>query len=59
MEKTYEERSLIYCLPFPLECPFLLEEHEPLIVDLFLPIFSRREWRVPWNARGVYLTAGK
>ena len=35
-----------------------LEEHEPIIVALFLPIFSHRECRGLWNLIGSELAVG-
>ena len=35
-----------------------LEDHKPLIVALFIPIVSLREWRGPWNTIWAELAAG-
>ena len=37
---------------------WVLEEHEPLIIDMFLPILTRRELRGPWNVRVRELITG-
>ena len=37
-----------------------LEEHEPIIIALFLPVLSCRNWRVTWTiikSYWTYLTA--
>ena len=39
---------------FLLGCPFWgMGVHEPLIIALFLPIISCRNWKVPWTIRGI------
>ena len=36
----------------------VLEEHEPLIISLFIPIVSRSSWIGPWNIIGSELDSG-
>ena len=39
-----------------------MEEHEPMIVALFLPIIYRRNWKGPWKIKVSYwvsYTAGE
>ena len=31
-----------------------LEEHKPLIIALFIPVFSIRNWRGPWTIKNIY-----
>ena len=43
----------------PVGMPYWgLGEHEPLIVDLFVPIVSCRNWKVTWTIRGIECGGG-
>ena len=51
------EADLLFTIPVGI--PFWgLEEHETLIIYLFLPIISHREWRGTCNVRGSKLATG-
>ena len=45
--------TILFGIPF-----WVLDDHEPIIVALFLPIVSRRERRGQWNIRGRKLDTG-
>ena len=45
-----KEVDLLFTVPVGMLC-WILGEHEPLIVYFFLPIFSHRIWKGPWNIR--------
>ena len=52
-----KEADLLFTIPVGTTF-WGLEEHEPLIIALFLTIVSRRERRGLWNIRGSELAAG-
>ena len=52
-----KEADLMFTVNFVM--PFWgLGEHEPLIIDLFLPVFSCRNWRRPCKIKGSDWTYG-
>ena len=46
-----KEADLLFNVPIGMSC-WELGKHEPLIIILILPIFSRRHWKGPWTIRG-------
>ena len=46
-----EEAGFLFTVPVGVPCWGLLE-HEPLIIDLSLPIVPRSTWKVPWTIHG-------
>ena len=52
-KQMWKEADLLF--NFPVMIPFGgLGEHEPLIIALFLPNVSCRNWNGPWTIRGSY-----
>ena len=45
-----EETDLLFNVPLGTSF-WTLEEHEPLIIVLFLPIIYIRNWRGPWKVK--------
>ena len=43
-----KKADLLFTVPVGMPC-WGLREHEPLIIALFLPIVSRRNWKCPWT----------
>ena len=55
-----KEAELVFTVPVIMQF-WRLRENELLIIDLFLPVVSSRNWRGDWSIKGidwVYGTAG-
>ena len=48
-----KESDFLLTAPDGIPC-WRLEEHEPLLITLFPPVFSRRNYRGPWKIKRIY-----
>ena len=56
-KKIFKEEEFLFTVPIGKTFGVLVD-HEHIIVDFFLHLLSRREWRGPWEVRRSDLGEG-